>query len=758
MPLRRHRVAQLALPAALALSSVAVAAAQAPSDREVENLRAFARLYGYVRFFHPADEAAAVDWDRFAVHGVERVRGATDASQLRAALEDLFDPIAPAIRLYPTDAAPPGDKVIPDDTAGLELVAWQHQGVWLGPASSIYRSVRINRPPPPGQGASFGVVTQLIDAAEYRGRRVQLRAAVRANVSGPGNQGQLWLRVDRAQRQMGYFDNMGDRPITSNEWSVHEIEGPVAKDAARIAFGAFLNGAGTMWVDGFELRVGSDEGGWEPVPLENPGFEQVVEGVPAAWSIGSPGYVYTPDEDAPHSGMLSLRVEKDGSVRSHLFPETPRRDEVIEKELGAGLAVQLPLALFTDEQGTLPHAPSGAGNELARELNRIDVSSLTADDVRVRLADIVIAWNVFQHFYPYFDVVEVDWDRQLTLGLERALADENARDFFDTLRLLVAALQDGHGYVSHEKFTRGYAPPLRLGWVEDRVVVTATGDTSLFQVGDVVVSIDGADATDALREAEKYYSGSRQWRRRRALVRLPQGEDDTMARFILERARRRLEVTAKRTGQGATWRPERPHIEELRPGIFYVNLDNTPMADIDARMAEIAAARGVIFDLRGYPNSNHDVLRRLLPGPDTTTAWMRVPQIIYPDREKLVGYVEHGWGMQPAEPRITGKVVFITDERAISYAESVMGFVHGYRLGEIVGSPTAGANGNVNRIALPGGFHVTFTGMRVVKHDGSQLHTIGFLPTVPTQPTVAGLRAGRDEVLERALEIVEEGR
>lgn len=181
------------------------------------------------------------------------------------------------------------------------------------------------------------------------------------------------------------------------------------------------------------------------------------------------------------------------------------------------------------------------------------------------------------------------------------------------------------------------------------------------------------------------------------------------------------------------------------------------MADIDARMNELAGARGVIFDLRGYPDSNHEVLKHLLTGPDTSDAWMRVPRIVHPDREQLLGYTEIGWGLVPAEPRITGRVVFITNARAISYAESVMGFVEGNGLGEIVGSATAGANGNVNRFTLPGDFQVTFTGMRVVKHDGSQHHTIGVLPTVPAEPTIEGLRAGRDELLERAIELIEGG-
>jgi len=98
--------------------------------------------------------------------------------------------------------------------------------------------------------------------------------------------------------------------------------------------------------------------------------------------------------------------------------------------------------------------------------------------------------------------------------------------------------------------------------------------------------------------------------------------------------------------------------------------------------------------------------------------------------------------------------VFLTDGRAISYAESCMGIVEHYRLGEIVGGPTAGTNGNVNPLVLPGGYTLAWTGMKVLKHDGSQHHGIGILPTVPVSRTRAGVAAGRDELLERALELL----
>jgi C-terminal processing protease CtpA/Prc len=106
------------------------------------------------------------------------------------------------------------------------------------------------------------------------------------------------------------------------------------------------------------------------------------------------------------------------------------------------------------------------------------------------------------------------------------------------------------------------------------------------------------------------------------------------------------------------------------------------------------------------------------------------------------------------QPRLFGKIAFLTDASAVSYAESILGIVEAYRLGEIVGSPTAGTNGNMNSCVLPGGYRVSWTGMRVVKHDGSEHHGVGIRPTIPISYTMKGIAEGRDEFLERALEVV----
>jgi hypothetical protein len=54
----------------------------------------------------------------------------------------------------------------------------------------------------------------------------------------------LWVRVDNKNGEAGFFDNMNDRPIKSNEWRTYTIEGEMDANADKINFGGlfFNNG------------------------------------------------------------------------------------------------------------------------------------------------------------------------------------------------------------------------------------------------------------------------------------------------------------------------------------------------------------------------------------------------------------------------------------------------------------------------------------------------------------------------------------
>jgi C-terminal processing protease CtpA/Prc len=94
----------------------------------------------------------------------------------------------------------------------------------------------------------------------------------------------------------------------------------------------------------------------------------------------------------------------------------------------------------------------------------------------------------------------------------------------------------------------------------------------------------------------------------------------------------------------------------------------------------------------------------------------------------------------------------LVDERTMSQAEHTGLYFEAVAGTKIIGSQTAGANGDVTGALLPGGLSFTFSGLDVRHADGRQLQRIGLVPDVPVTPTLSGIRAGRDEVLERAIQ------
>jgi hypothetical protein len=188
--------------------------------------------------------------------------------------------------------------------------------------------------------------------------------------------------------------------------------------------------------------------------------------------------------------------------------------------------------------------------------------------------------------------------------------------------------------------------------------------------------------------------------------------------------------------------------------VWYVDLTRAQSAQLTPNYPALSTAKGVIFDVRGYPTDAGFALLPHLVASAENDRWMHINRIIGPHGQSA-GWQSVGWNVTPAPPRVGGQVVFLTDGRAISYAESVMGYIADRKLGTIIGAPTAGANGNVVAFPVPGTFTISFTGMKVTGHDGKATHhMVGVKPDVPLAPTIAGVRAGRDELLERALALI----
>jgi len=685
----------------------------------------------------------------------------------------------------------------------------------------------------------FGASAQTIDATPYRSKRIRFTAAVRIQ-GGSHDIAQLWMRVDRPDGAMGFFDNMGDRPVTSAAWQKVQITGPVAADAQSIKVGFLLAEGGRAWFDSAALEVlGDAADGNEPArPLTDRGLDNLAafaqlygtvrwfhpsdQAAAADWNAVALAGVQRVEKAADAAALAraleelfrplapTVRVFPTGPTGDHpplpdalhrpeagriLFwrhlgvalgadlknsayqsarvnddPEhqTPARpDEPLLADLGGGVSALVPLALWADAAGTLPHSE---GKLQSPQPEKPEGFVPSGDDRATRLADVIQAWNVFEHFYPYFDVAALegtkDWPAVLRASLREAAVDADATTFTGTLNRLVVALHDGHGRVSGSGMPASFLPAIAWSWIEDNLVVTwadAERGGGLHP-GDLVRSIDGKPARQVLEAAEAGISGATpQWRRNRALAELGRGPKDQAVRLEVQT----LDGTVKTVAVPRTAPPYGPgnndevrrkslpeKIAELRPGIFYVDLSRINNDDFQAALDRLAAAKGVVFDLRGYPRGlAPDFLRHLTDKVIHSAQW-NIPVTTRPHRQGVT-WDQSSWTLEPLEPRLRGKIAFLTGGGAISYAESCLGIVEAYHLGKIVGGPTAGTNGNINPFTLPGGYTITWTGMKVLKHDGSRHHGVGIKPTVPVEPTRKGVAAGRDEVLERGVEVVE---
>ena len=76
---------------------------------------------------------------------------------------------------------------------------------------------------------------------------------------------------------------------------------------------------------------------------------------------------------------------------------------------------------------------------------------------------------------------------------------------------------------------------------------------------------------------------------------------------------------------------------------------------------------------------------------------------------------------------------------------------------KVIGSQTAGADGNLSEIFFPGDIRTMISGIGVNYPDGTETQRIGILPDIEVKPTLIGIRNGKDEILERALEYIHTG-
>ncbi len=487
--------------------------------------------------------------------------------------------------------------------------------------------------------------------------------------------------------------------------------------------------------------------------------------------------------DSPQLFMRNIGVAKGGrGARPSIYSSQRRRfdpaggaivpDSTTERiELGPGLWAAWSIVVDSDGGRTQPRADLEA---FALPDPLPEAWRPIPGDRASRIASTIEAWGLMRHFYPYWDVTDTEWDDELVPALAGSATAETAAEYQVVLERLIAKIRDGHGGVYSPWGRPSFMLPARAEWARDaegRTVLCIAQMPPLEALepgglarGDVVLSIDGRTTEELYADwGGRISAAGEAWLRSRTADAILKRETDTPITVRVRRAGETKDLTIEpvRIGTIASLRPERPdNAAELAEGVFYYDTNGAEWNDLRTHLRDFAGARAIIFDARGYPDSAGKELLSHLTDERIHSAWWNTP--VYPRPfQRDVEFLRSRWDINASKPRLNReggpRVVFLAGGGAISYAESCLAVVEAYGLADIVGSTTAGSNGNIIAWDLPTGYRIIWTGMKVTKHDDSRHHGVGVAPTHAARPTVEGLRAGRDEVLEAALELIDSG-
>ncbi|MEM7307977.1 MAG: S41 family peptidase [Planctomycetota bacterium] len=361
--------------------------------------------------------------------------------------------------------------------------------------------------------------------------------------------------------------------------------------------------------------------------------------------------------------------------------------------------------------------------------------------------------------------IDEDWEGVLVESLPTFAEAEEPADFRLALAALVARVGDGHAnLLSRERATPPFGDsllPVSVRFLGAQAVVAGythaeLGPASGLAPGDVIVELDGEPVEALLAAWSPYYGASNDAARHWLLsFSLTLGSPGPCSVHV-EREGEYLELTPERAsaselqGNPLAWSHDRPGdaFRLLSDEVAYLKLSGFEAGKAEDYVRAAEGTRGWVIDIRGYPAEFAVfALGGHLVGEPTPFA-----RFTHGDLSNPGAFLwTEPLSLPPREPRYAGRVAILVDEASISQSEYTAMAFRAAPDALVVGSTTAGADGNVSMIPLPGGLLAMMSGIGVFYPDRTPTQRIGIVPDIEVVPTAAGLREGRDEVLERAL-------
>jgi C-terminal processing protease CtpA/Prc len=375
-------------------------------------------------------------------------------------------------------------------------------------------------------------------------------------------------------------------------------------------------------------------------------------------------------------------------------------------------------------------------------------------------------WNVIEYWYPYRDIATEDWPRVLSTSIPRFAAAKSFSDYQRELLRLAAHVHDSHAVVvSAKPLLPPEGPgalPVRIRFLGSEAVVDQLQDTSTsaesLRVGDVILEQDGRATSALVAECTPFYAASNEEVLQRNIARNFTRGPIGAVTLKIRRSGREQTVTVQRHEAPFFPLADETHVlagdafQLLSPGVAYLKICDSKQADIASYLEKAKNTQGWILDFRGYPRDNTAFfLSPHFVAEGTAFSWIASDDPAEPGATRRR---QQRVRLSSRTPYYSGKRVILVDEDTQSAAEFAGMMFRASPGAVVIGSTTAGADGNVSVVPLPGYQEAHITGIAVYYPDGRPTQRVGIIPDMVVKPTVEDIADGRDVVLEAAWKVI----
>jgi C-terminal processing protease CtpA/Prc len=392
-------------------------------------------------------------------------------------------------------------------------------------------------------------------------------------------------------------------------------------------------------------------------------------------------------------------------------------------------------------------------------------------DKNSRFLALFAYWNVIEYFFPYKYLIDIKWDKTLEEMLPNFINAQNEEDFFDAMQQLTVRLNDTHVkfFVYKDKNqskTYNYFPA-DCKIIDEKMVVTNIFADSLakadgIKIGDVITKINDKSIKEIIAENRKIIGGSNEVSYLNNLIDpvLRSYEDNFKIDFLkdgktVSRTIKIYDYHDSHRNQFLKGYPKKEKFKMLDNNIGYVNMGRIMVANIPDMIEKLSSAKAIVFDIRNYPNSTYEEISKFLNPKKALFAIYTEPDPNYPGRFQW----KEGTSSGTENPNYyKGKVIVLLNEKSISQSEWTAMCFQTAPNTTIIGSQTAGADGNVFDISFIKQFFTRMSGLGVYYPDRRETQRIGIIPDIEVKPTILGIQQGKDEVLDRAIQFIETGK